>query len=259
MNAVLTQINGPVARVTLNRPDIHNAFDDQLISELTHTLVDLDQNPSVRVLVLQSEGKSFCAGADLNWMKRMVKYSEQENFDDAMALANMLQTLNDFSKPTIARVQGAAFGGGVGLVACCDLVVATERASFCLSEVKLGLTPATISPFVIEAMGKQQARRYFLTAERFSAQVAQSIGLVHEVVAEDQLAEQLDRWIELLLMGGPGAQKDAKGLINLPALPIPERKKITSEFIARQRTSAEGQEGLTAFFDKRSPNWLESL
>src|SRR5271166_2208042 len=210
MNALLENLDGRgVATLTLNRPDRHNAFDDALIAELTNALKRLAGRSDVRMVVLASTGRSFSAGADLDWMRRMATYSQEANLADAAALANMLHTLDRLlSKPTIALVQGPAYGGGVGLAACCDTVIAAERATFCLSEVKLGLTPATISPYVINAMGARWARRYFVSAEVFSAARAQAIGLVHEVVAETALEETKESLVKALLQGAPGAQAD---------------------------------------------------
>src|SRR6476661_6812976 len=194
-----------VATLTLNRPEVHNAFDDHLIVQLTHKLRELDHHASVRVVVLAAGGKSFSAGADLNWMKRIARYSEAENIRDAVALAGLMRALNTMTKPTIARVQGSAFGGGVGLVACCDIAIAGSAAMFSLSEVRLGLIPAVISPYVIAAMGERNARRYFLTAERFDANEALRIGLVHTMVDPAQLDATLTQMIDELLKGGPRA------------------------------------------------------
>ncbi|GAA6153751.1 enoyl-CoA hydratase/isomerase family protein [Pseudoteredinibacter isoporae] len=248
-----------VRTISLGRPEIHNAFDDSVIAELSEAFADADQDSNVRVVVLAAEGKSFSAGANLGWMKRMASYSYEENLSDANALADMLRRLNFMSKPTIARVQGAAFGGAVGLVACCDMAVASERASFCLSEVKIGLIPATISPYVIAAMGQRASRRYFLTAERFKALEAKSLGLVSEVVAEEQLDESLNKLINALLSNSPQAVAQAKTLV----ADVAERE-ITSELIANTseriaaiRVSEEGQEGLTAFLEKRQANWIQ--
>jgi methylglutaconyl-CoA hydratase len=260
MSTLLLEVDGRgVATLTLNRPDRHNAFDDALIAELTETLERLSGRSDVRILVLASAGRSFSAGADLDWMRRMATYSEEDNVKDATALANMLHTLDRFPKPTIAIVQGPAYGGGVGLAACCDTVIASERATFCLSEVKLGLTPATISPYVINAIGARWARRYFVTAETFSAARAQAIGLVHEVVAESALEETKEALIEALLQGAPGAQADAKDLVFLaegrPVDAVLGRE--TGRRIAARRASPEGREGLTAFLNKRAPAWRQ--
>ncbi|WP_033067707.1 enoyl-CoA hydratase/isomerase family protein [Thalassospira australica] len=246
-----------IATITLNRPDIHNAFDDVLIADLTTKIDTLNTDPAVRVIILTGAGKSFSAGADLNWMKRMAEYSHAENLADSRALAKLMKVLNFSSKPTIALVNGAAFGGGVGLAACCDIVIASDRASFCLSEVKLGLIPAVISPYVVEAIGVNQARRYFLTAERFNAQTAQQIGLVHEVVSGDELTARGQEMAKILLANGPDAMHAAKNLIYAVAnKPISDAViDDTAQRIADQRASDEGREGIRAFLEKRPANW----
>lgn len=249
-----------IARLTINRPEIHNAFDDMLIAELTETFQQLDQNRQVRVVVLQSEGKSFSAGADLNWMRRMAGYSAEENKADSLKLAGLMHVLNTLSKPTIARVHGAAFGGGVGLVACCDIAIASEKALFCLSEVRLGLIPAAISPYVVAAMGERAARRYFLTAERFGAFQALALNLVHEVVTSDALDSTIEAICGHLVSGGPSAISAAKDLIFAVAkAPVNETLiDDTAQRITDARASDEGKEGLNAFLEKRSPNWIGS-
>src|SRR5882672_4468649 len=208
-----TEIRGGVATIRMNRPDVHNAFDDALIAALTAELRRLDQLPEIRVIVLAANGKSFSAGADLNWMQRMAKYSREENLRDAMALADLMRTLNGMKKPTVARIQGAAFGGGIGLVACCDIAIAGTEAAFSLSEVRLGLIPSVISPYVIAAIGEREARRYFLTAERFDATEARRIGLVHDVADSEALDEAVANIVGQLLKGGPQALAAAKKLI----------------------------------------------
>jgi methylglutaconyl-CoA hydratase len=260
MNGVITDIDDcGVARVSLNNPDKHNAFDDQIIGELTEAFVAIADNSNVRVMVLGSEGKSFSAGADLEWMKRMASYSYDENLRDASALALMLKTLNEIPQPTIARVQGAAFGGAVGLVSCCDMAVAASAASFSLSEVKIGLVPATISPYVIAAIGQRAARRYFVTAERFDARRAMEIGLVNEVADAEQLDQEIDRLIDALLANGPEAIIAAKRLVfDIAGKPIDQQLiDSTCETIAAIRVSKQGQEGLQAFLEKRKPHWLK--
>ncbi len=248
-----------VARVTLNNPHKHNAFDDQIINALTNSFQQLAGNDDVRVLVLASNGKNFSAGADLNWMKRMAQYSLEENRTDANALANMLKALNFFPKPTIARVQGAAFGGAVGLVSCCDMAIAASRSSFCLSEVKIGLVPATISPYVIKAIGQRAARRYFMTAERFNARQAQALNLVSEVVDAGELDQTLEQMIQQLLLNSPAAVSATKQLI----FDVSEREiddkliELTSECIATIRVSSEGQAGLGAFLNKTTAPWIK--
>lgn len=260
MNRVITDIDDlGVAWVRLNNPDRHNAFDDQIIGQLTEAFVAIASNSDVRVMVLGSEGKSFSAGADLGWMKRMASYSYKENLRDAGALALMLKTLNQMPQPTIARVQGAAFGGAVGLVSCCDMAVAATNASFSLSEVKIGLVPATISPYVIAAIGERWARRYFLTAERFDAQRAMQIGLVNEAVNAEQLDQQINSLIEALLVNGPEAVMAAKQLVfDVSGKPIDQNLIDHScEVIAAIRVSEQGQEGLNAFLEKRKPHWTK--
>lgn len=246
-----------VATVTLNNPDKHNAFDDHIIAQLHEAFVAVDNDDSLRALILAGNGKSFSAGADLSWMQRMVDYTHDENVRDARALADMLRALNKLSKPTIARVQGAAYGGGVGLVSCCDVVFATGRASFCLSEVKIGLAPATISPYVMAAIGTRAARRYFLSAERFDAAQAQKLGLVTELVADDQLDECISAYVDQLLQCSPAAIGVTKKLIlDLHNQTIDDGLiQHTSDVIASVRTSEEGQEGLRAFLQKRPPRW----
>ncbi|MFC3095841.1 enoyl-CoA hydratase/isomerase family protein [Alteromonas sediminis] len=246
-----------VAYLTLNRPEKHNAFDDVLISKMTVYLQQAAGDDNVRVLVLQAEGKHFCAGADLTWMQRMVKYSEQENKDDAHRLAELLDTLYRLPKPTIARVQGAAFGGAVGLIACCDIAVASKLSKFCLSEVKLGLIPATISPYVMKAMGERIARRYFMTAEVFSSRRARRLGLISETVTEDSLDTTIEEIVSALLKNGPHAVSAAKALSHDIAGKTIDADMLieTSERIAHIRVSEEGQEGLSAFLEKRAPTW----
>jgi len=249
-----------VATLTLNRPEVHNAFDDHLIVQLTHKLRELDHHASVRVVVLAAGGKSFSAGADLNWMKRIARYSEAENIRDAVALAGLMRALNTMTKPTIARVQGSAFGGGVGLVACCDIAIAGSAAMFSLSEVRLGLIPAVISPYVIAAMGERNARRYFLTAERFDAQEALRVGLVHSVVTDGELDAAVSRIVGELLNGGPKAIAASKELIaHVTGRPIDHvLAEETATRIAQIRVSPEGQEGIAAFLDKRAAAWTKT-
>ena len=260
MDKVITDIDDlGVAQVRLNNPDKHNAFDDQMIRQLTEAFIAIADNSNVRAMVLGSEGKSFSAGADLEWMKRMASYSYDENLRDASALALMLKTLNEIPQPTIARVQGAAFGGAVGLVSCCDMAVAASAASFSLSEVKIGLVPATISPYVIAAIGQRAVRRYFVTAERFDAHRAMEIGLVNEVVDAEQLDQEIDCLIDALLANGPQAIIAAKRLVfDIAGKPIDQQLiDSTCETIAAIRVSEQGQEGLQAFLEKRKPHWLK--
>ncbi len=247
------------ATITLNRPEIHNAFDDTLINALTEELKRLERDLGVRVIMLAARGKSFSSGADLNWMRRMADYSFEENLSDAMGLAELMKTLANLSKPTIALVQGAAIGGGVGLVACCDIALASVDASFCLSEVKLGLIPAVISPYVAAAIGSRATRRYFLTAERFDATEAHRLGLVHEVLRLDQLDARAEKLSRLLLQNGPQAMALVKALVSEVALSYLDDDLIadTAERIAEIRASDEGREGLSAYLEKRKPHWVK--
>lgn len=250
-------VSDGVATLTLARPGVHNAFDEALIARLSAHLAALDADPAVRVVVLAGEGRSFCAGADLDWMRRMAEFGHAENLADAQALAAMLHALDTLGKPTIARVHGAAFGGGVGLVAACDIAIAADTAQFALSEARLGLIPATISPYVIEAIGARAARRYFLTAERFSAAEAQRIGLVHEVVAADLLDARIATLVALLREAGPAAQRESKWLVrDVAGRPIDAGLiATTAERIADVRASSEAREGVAAFLARRKPAW----
>lgn len=257
--AILTEVDGNVGILTLNKAPRHNAFDEQLIAEITEGLRELERDTRVRAVVLSSTGKSFCAGADLNWMKRAAGYTHEENLRDANRLAELMSTLNELSKPTIARVQGPAYGGGVGLIAACDIAVGTYDAVFSLSEVKLGIVPAVISPYVLAAIGERYSRRYMLTAERFSAAEAYRIGLLHELVpGEEQLDEAIAEILDSLLANGPQAQAECKTLIRIVAgQPIDDETIAeTAQRITRVRASPEGREGLAAFLDKRQPNWI---
>ncbi len=260
MNKVITQIDSRgIAQVILNNPDKHNAFDDQMIIQLTEAFHTVAANPDVRIMLLKSEGKSFSAGADLEWMKRMASYSYQQNLNDARALAAMLKALHQMPIPTIARVQGAAFGGAVGLISCCDIAVASSKASFALSEVKIGLVPSTISPYVIAAIGERHAKRYFMTAERFDTNTALQISLVHEAVEEQFLDDKVEQLITAILSNGPEAVVAAKQLVFAVSGKAIDSSLIehTCEVIAGIRVSAQGQEGLSAFLDKRKPHWLK--
>ena len=257
--SILTEVDGPLGILTLNKAERHNAFDEILIGEIIAGLRELEADPQVRAVVLSSTGKSFCAGADLNWMKRAAGYSPEENLRDARQLAALLSTLNELSKPTIARVQGPAYGGGVGLVAACDIAIATFDAVFALTEVKLGILPAVISPYVIAAIGERYARRYMLTAERFSASEAYRIGLVHEIVPDEAgLDDAVGEVLDSLLKNGPNALAECKSLIRIVAgAPIDDSTiEETTQRITRARASHEGREGLSAFLEKRPPNWM---
>ena len=246
-----------VATITLNRPEKHNAFDDRMITDLLQALDNIDKDKSVRVLVLRAAGKSFCAGADLDWMRRMADYDFTQNLADARRLAQLMYRLNRLHKPVIARVQGASYGGGVGLIACCDIAIASENAIFSLSEVRLGLIPSVISPYLIAAIGSRAARRYFLSGERFDAARALQLGLVHEVVEPGSLDASLEQCVDALLNSGPSAQAAAKELIQQVQGRAIDKSLIeeTARRIAEVRASDEAREGLTAFLEKRKPDW----
>lgn len=255
---LIVAVDGKAATVTLNRPDVRNAFNETTIAEITQVFRELGQNSDVRTIVLAANGPAFCAGADLNWMKKMAGYTYEENRSDAAQLAEMLRTIYTCPKPVVAKVQGDCYAGGMGLVAACDIAIANEATNFCLSEVKLGLIPATISPYVILAMGDNAARRYFLTAERFSAQEAHRIGFVHQVVAADALDAAVADIVKALAANSPNAVKEAKRLVQdvagqpLTAALIAD----TAVRIADIRSSEEGKEGVRSFLEKRKPNWL---
>jgi methylglutaconyl-CoA hydratase len=256
-DTLLQQRDGAVARLRLNRPDLHNAFDAELITALTTALSQLGSDPGVRVVVLEGAGASFSAGADLNWMRGMASASEAENRDDALALARLLRTLDELPKPTIASVHGAAFGGGVGLIAACDIAIGVSEAKFGLTESKLGLLPAVISPYVIAAIGARQARRWFTTAEIFIADEARRIGLLHDVVNATALDTAVQRQVDLLLKACPIAAATAKSLVRRVAAGGDGEAldAANAGLIAKLRVSPEGQEGLSAFLDKRKPAW----
>ena len=258
MKHLLLNTAGGTTTVTLNRPDVRNAFNDEVITELTAVLLELGKRPEVRCVVLAGNGPAFCAGADLNWMKRMADYTREENLEDAGALARMLEVLYKIPKPTVARVHGDTYAGGMGLVAACDIAVAADTVNFCLSESRLGLLPATISPYVIRAMGARAAHRWFLTAERFSAAEAHRIGFVHEVVPAGELDAKVGEIVQALVNAGPEAVKACKQLVH----DVAEREitaglvRRTVEGIADIRASDEGREGVRSFLEKRKPNWL---
>lgn len=256
---ILTEIDARgVASLILNRPEVHNAFDDVLIARLSEALEELSGNDEVRAVKVVGRGKSFSAGADLNWMRRMAGYSNEENLDDARKVSDMWRMLWSFPRPTVAVVHGNAFGGGIGLIACCDIAIASDSARFSLSEVKLGLIPATISPFVVEAVGARQARRLFLSAERFDAATAMRLGLVHEVVSAGELDDAVETFVSRLLENGPQAMAASKELVAAVAhRPIDaDVLADVAERIANQRASAEGREGVAAFLEKRPPAWI---
>jgi methylglutaconyl-CoA hydratase len=258
MNNLLFEVSGAIATVTLNRAELRNAFNDEVIAELTQAFRDAAGRDDVRCVVLAGKGSAFCAGADLNWMRRMADYTREENLADAGALAEMLRTVYECPKPTIAKVQGDVYAGGTGLVAACDIAVALDTAHFCLSETRLGLIPATISPYVIRAMGARAAHRYFLTAERFTAAEAHRIGLLHEVVSGGHLDAKVEEIAAALVNAGPAAVRASKKLVqDVAGRDIaPELVRRTVEGIADIRASAEGREGVQAFLGKRKPNWL---
>jgi methylglutaconyl-CoA hydratase len=251
------EIQGGVARVTLDRPEVRNAFDDALIAALTNAFLEVGSDKAVRVLVLAGNGPAFCAGADLNWMKRMVGYSYDENLADAQALATMLATLERLPKPTIARVHGPVFAGGTGLVAACDIAVGTPEAKFCFSEAKLGLSPATISPYVMRAIGERMARRYFLTAEVFDAHEAYRTGMLSALVPANELDSSIEGLLKHLLAGGPESHARIKDLIRtVTHRPIDDALGAeTAKRIAEIRVSAEGREGIASFLEKRKASW----
>lgn len=243
-----------ITTVALNRPEVRNAFNDTMVCELREAFEGLDK--TTRAVVLTGAGGAFCAGADLNWMKKSVAYSEAENAAEAREMAGLFRIVNECSIPVIGRVNGAALGGGVGLVACCDMVVASERAKFGLTEVRLGLVPAVISPFVLGKIPEAEARRYFLTGEIFSAVAAEKMGLVQKVVSPDALDEAVKLWTDALTHNGPNAVLEAKRLVfEIPGRETDDALKFAGDVIARLRVSPEGQEGLAAFLEKREPNW----
>lgn len=260
MNTInlLVKCENYVAQVTLNRSEVRNAFNEKVISEITQVFTELGQRDDVRCIVLAANGSAFCAGADLNWMRSMADYTREQNLADAGRLAAMMRAVYECPKPTIARIQGDVYAGGTGLVAACDIAVAVDTAGFCLSEVKLGLLPSTISPYVIRAMGARAAHRYFLTAERFSATEALRIGFVHEVVAADALDAKVADLAQALVNAGPAAVKACKKLVqDVAGYDITtELVAMTVGSIADVRVSPEGCEGLQSFLNKRKPNWL---
>ena len=258
---IVTKTKNGVGRITLNRANLHNAFDDKVIKSLTDAINDIDKDDSLRLLILDANGKSFSAGADLNWMKRMAGYSWEENYQDSLKLAGLMQALYDCTKTTIAIVQGAAYGGGVGLVACCDIVLASERALFCLSEVKLGLIPSVISPYVVKAIGERNSKRYFATAEKFDVNEALNIQLVHKIYPMDELKDSSDDYINRILANGPNAMYQAKRLVNFVNNKDIDETLIleTAQRISDIRASVEGKEGVSAFLEKRPAHWASAI
>ena len=258
MNTLDVQRSGPLARVYLNRPDVRNAFNEQVIAELTDTFSQLALEPELRAIVLGGHGKAFCAGADLSWMRSMADFTWEQNRTDAQALADMLWAVYKCPVPIVGRLQGDCYAGGVGLAAVCDVVVAVDSMNFCLSEARLGLLPATISPYVIRAMGEQAARRYFITAERFTATQAHAMGLVHELSAADALDARVDEIVAALVANGPLATRACKALVqDVAGLQITDDLRgETARRIADVRVSSEGKEGIQSFLQKRPPTWL---
>jgi methylglutaconyl-CoA hydratase len=255
---VRLDIAGPVAKVSFCRPEIHNAFNDTLIYEMTDLFKSFHENKELRVVVLTGEGKSFCAGADLNWMRRVKDYSYEKNLEESLALADLFYLIYTTPLPVIGRINGAAIGGGTGFVAVCDIAVAAESAKFSFSEVKIGVVPACIGPYVIKKIGAGKAREFFLTGERLSAADACRIGLVDRFYPDDKLDEEVNKLVDTILSSGPNAIKMAKELIaNVPLMPPDQFKPYTAEMIARLRKSDEGQEGMDAFLNKRKPKWVK--
>ncbi|UCD76685.1 MAG: enoyl-CoA hydratase/isomerase family protein [Phycisphaerales bacterium] len=253
---VLLTRQGAVARVTLNRPEVRNAFNDQMLEDLLGAFAEIRDDREIRVVVLTGEGKSFCAGADLHWMKRVVEYSYEENYEDSLRLAKMLREIYCCPKPVIGRINGPAIGGGTGVVAACDIAVAAEDAVFAFSETKLGLTPAAISPYLLKRMGEKNLREYFLTGERFTAARAAEMGLVNAVVGADELDAAVEGKVKMILTGGPEALAVSKQLIREVAeRTLEENTPYTAEVISRLRMSDEGQEGMNAFLSKEKPSW----
>ena len=255
MSLLISREDG-VAVLTLNRPEVHNAFDDALIAALTAAYGQAGADPAVKAILLRANGPSFCAGADLNWMRRMAGYSHAENLADAGALGELMRTIDTCPKPTLARVHGSAFAGAIGLIACSDIAVAVPEALFAVTEVRIGLIPAVISPYLVRAMGARQARRYFLTAERFTAETALALGLIHEVASAEELDGAIARHLKALSAGSPAAIAATKDLVAAVDRPLSsEVIADTAARIADQRASADGREGLTAFLEKRKPQW----
>jgi methylglutaconyl-CoA hydratase len=257
---ILTSRRGAIAEITLNRPKLHNAFNDTLVAELASALDAVEHDDSLHAVVLTGSGSSFCAGADTHWMRGMAQASKLDNKDDSLRLARLMRLLNFLSKPTVARVNGSAYGGGLGLIACCDIAVGTQGSKFALSEVKLGLVPAVISPYVIGAIGLRHARRLFVTGETFDADRAVQLGLLHEAVPAGQLDDAIGRVLDALNQAGPMARRDAKRLAlrvgGMDEYAATRTDARNAELIARLRVEAEGQEGLCAFLEKRKPNWV---
>ncbi len=255
---IIFSVDNLIARVNLNRPEIHNAFNEVMISELTQVFKEIKDDKEIRVIVLTGNGKSFCAGADLNWMKKIIDFSYEENIKESLALAELFYIMYTLPKPVIAKVNGAAIGGGAGLVSVCDLVIASEKAKFSLSEVKLGLVPACISPYVLRRVGERVCRELFLTGQRIDAKKGFELGLVNQVVPHDKLDQVTDDLVKKLTSSGPNALAMCKDLLSkVPQMSFDQAKKYTAEVIAKLRVSEEGQEGMSAFFEKRKPKWVK--
>ncbi len=256
---IILDLKPPCARLSFNRPEVHNAFNAVMIKELHRALDEVRCRQDLRVLVVTGEGKSFCAGADLNWMREIIAYSFEQNLEEARELAEVMNQLNRLPLPTIARINGATIGGGNGFHCACDIAIASEEAIFSLSEVKIGLIPAVISPYVIRRIGESRARQYFLTGERIPARRAEEVGLVHKVVPAAELDRAVDETVALLLSSGPEAIAHSKELIQkVPAMSLEEAKEYTARVIAELRVSPEGQEGMAAFLEKRKPKWAKA-
>jgi len=258
LRTILATTEGKVLRLVMNRPQVHNAFNAEMIRDLATAFGRAGKDPEVRVIVLTGAGESFCAGADLNWMREVIRYSYEENLRESRELAELMNSIYALPKPTIARVNGAVIGGGTGLFSACDIVIASERARFGLSEVKIGLVPAAIGPYVIRRIGESAARDLFLTGERFDSRRALEIGLVNKVVPHEELDKKVNEVVELLLGSGPEAIVKCKELLRrVPGMSLEEAKGYTAEMIAGLRVSPEGQEGMAAFLEKRKPKWTK--
>jgi methylglutaconyl-CoA hydratase len=256
LNTISYSTENKIARVLLNRPEVHNAFNEVMIQELLDVFQEISKNEDVRIAILTGKGESFCAGADLNWMKKMINFSYEQNLEDSLKLAELFYLMYSLPKPIIARVNGAAIGGGTGLVAVCDIAIASENAKFSLSEVKLGLVPACISPYVIRKVGEGRCREFFLTGERISAKRALELGLVNQVVPADQLDQAVQEKVSQLVSSGPKALAMCKELLkNVPGMDFEKAKTYTADMIASMRIGDEGQEGMSAFLEKRKPKW----
>jgi len=257
---ILFEVKEKIARIVLNRPEVHNAFNAAMIKELLEVFKRIKDDESVRIVILTGKGKSFCAGADLNWMREVINYSFDQNLKESLQIAELHQNIYTLPLPVIAMVNGTAIGGGTGFLSACDIAIASEEARFGLSEVKLGLVPAAISPYVVRKIGESKARQYFLTGQRISAKKAMEIGLVNEVVPRDKLEKKVDEIVRLLLSSGPQAIANCKELIfNVSRMRIEEAGEYTARMIADLRVSKEGQEGMAAFLEKRKPKWMEKL